>query len=64
MLQYQFIIERLESTVGFPTPPKKQAGGYEALSKLLSSGIPGMEGLFSGDGKDNFSARYSKGLFT
>ena len=43
----------------FPTP--KKAGGYEALNKLLSSGIPGMEGLFSGDGKENFSARYAKG---
>ena len=53
----------LESLMAATAGPGKsgKAGGYEALNKLLSSGIPGMEGLFSGDGKDNFSARYSKG---
>ncbi len=35
-------------------------GGFEALSKLLSSGIPGMENLFSSDGKSDFSAKYAK----
>ena len=55
----------LESLMAATAGPGKsgKAGGYEALNKLLSSGIPGMEGLFSGDGKDNFSARYSKGSF-
>jgi hypothetical protein len=37
-------------------------GGYDALNKLLSSGIPGMENLFSSskDGKENFGAKYAK----
>lgn len=36
-------------------------GTYEALNKLLKSGIPGMEGLFSNDGKgENFASKFVK----
>lgn len=36
-------------------------GTYDALNKLLKSGIPGMEGLFSNDGKgDNFASKFVK----
>jgi hypothetical protein len=33
---------------------------YDALNKLLKSGIPGLEGLFSNDGSGNFVVGFSK----
>jgi hypothetical protein len=33
---------------------------YDALNKLLKSGIPGLEGLFGPDGTGNFCAGFSK----
>ena len=33
---------------------------YDALNKLIKSGIPGLEGLFAPDGTGNFCVGFSK----